>query len=228
MKTNFSHFFQFVVLSVLVASAIAGYGNYGNSYGSYLSYGRAPIQAAIQSRRSLSIVDVPSTYSLPTPLNIDVPASTSPLNVLLRSASSPLNVQTLHEGSAGSYASSSSVDAPHIRSHTVLRPIQQQVTEIVQPQRFIKQEVHYSFPFVSLICKLTFSFFLLTGTPNRGTHWAGCRPRLSAAPVAEVCLRSSSTGSVAAGTSAEVWLWLLKRNQFTKQSFGTFHIPLLT
>lgn len=155
----------------MVASAFAGYGqgysNYrSNSFGvGYLS-SVGPIQAAVQSRRFLSIVDAPSTYSDATPLNIDVPPSTSPINFLLRSKSSPLNVQSLHEGSAGSYASSSSVDAPHVRRHDVYRPVIQQLNEIVQPSRLTKQYVRTFIANYFVIFADNIFVFCFLGTPN--------------------------------------------------------------
>ena len=121
-----------------------GYGSRsygGNSYGSS-GYSSGPIQAAIQSRRTIQYRDVPSTYSAAAPLNIAVPASVSPVNMRMYSRSSPINVQAYHESSPGSYQETSSVDAPHVRKHTVTRPIIQQVNEVIQPYRQIRQQVN--------------------------------------------------------------------------------------
>ena len=96
---------------------------------------------AVQSRRSVSFYDVPSTYSNAAPVTIDLPSSAQPLNFLMRTRSSPINIQTVHEGQPGSYAETSSVDEPHVRVHTVTRPIIQKVNEIVQPYRQIRQQV---------------------------------------------------------------------------------------
>ena len=148
----------------MVATALAGgYGsNYGSNYGSgYSGYsglrtlglgaplsnygggysGGQNVLAAVQSRRSLGFIDVPTTYSAPTPLTVDVPANVQPLNFLMRSQSSPLNLDTVHQSSPGSYQETSSVDEPHVRVHNVQRPILQQVNEIISPYRQIRQQV---------------------------------------------------------------------------------------
>ena len=105
-------------------------------------YSGGVVTGAVQSsQRSIGFIDVPSTYSNPAPLTIDVPASAQPLNFLLRSKSSPLNLDTVHEAQPGSYQETSSVDEPHVRVHNVQRPIIQKVNEIISPVRQISQQV---------------------------------------------------------------------------------------
>jgi len=157
---------RFVVLTTLVALASAYGGSYGGSYGgnyggSLKSFGGLTaggyggyaggyqaggysgglIPAAIQSRRSVQFYDVPTQYAAPAPLSIDVPAHQQPINFLFRSSSSPLNLETAHEATSGSYQENASQDEPHVRVHTVTRPVIQKVNEIISPYRQIQQQV---------------------------------------------------------------------------------------
>jgi len=158
---------QFVLFSTLLAVAYAGYGGYGGygnggyggmgGYGGYSNggggyggyggysggggYGGGSVTGAVQSRRSVSFYDVPSSGG-GSPINIDLPASVQPLNFNMQTASSPINVQTSHVGQPGSYAETSSQDEPHVRVHSVTRPIIQRLNEVIQPYRQIRQQVN--------------------------------------------------------------------------------------
>ncbi|XP_017485845.1 PREDICTED: probable peroxisomal membrane protein PEX13 [Rhagoletis zephyria] len=112
----------------------------GSSYGGSSNYGGV-ITGAVQSRRSVSYYDVPSTYSDASPVTIDLPSGVQPLTFRMNSRSSPINIETSHEGQPGSYQETSSVDEPHVRVHNVQRPIVQKILETIQPYRQIRQEV---------------------------------------------------------------------------------------
>lgn len=114
-------------------SSGSSYGS-GSNYGSGYSSGALGglITGAVQSRRSVSFYDVPSTFSNAQPLTIDLPSSVQPLNFNMRTKSSPINIETSHESSPGSYQETSSVDEPHVRVHNVQRPIVQRINEVIQ------------------------------------------------------------------------------------------------
>ena len=61
--------------------------------------------------------------------------------MLFRSASSQLNVQQAHQGAAGSVQESASEDETHILRHSVVKPVLQQIREVVTPFRRITQEI---------------------------------------------------------------------------------------
>lgn len=135
--------FKLIVLLTVLGTVFAygSYGSYGSrssGYGS--SYGRV-IPLAVQSRRSIKYVDVPTSYGNYEPLTLEIPASSQPLNFRMPTKSSPINVETYHQPSRGSYAETSSVDEPHVRKHTVYRQIHSHVNEIVTPYRSHRVEV---------------------------------------------------------------------------------------
>lgn len=128
--------FKLIVLLTILGTVFA-YGSYGSR--SSGSYGRV-IPLAVQSRRSIKYVDVP-TYGNYEPLTLEIPASRQTLNFRMPTRSSPINIETYHQPSRGSYAETSSVDEPHVRKHTVYRQIHSQVNEIVTPYRSHRVEV---------------------------------------------------------------------------------------
>lgn len=103
-------------------------GSFGSSLSSNSGYGSSGrvIPLAVQSRRSIKYVDVP-TYGNYEALTLEIPASRQTLNFRMPTRSSPINIETYHQPSRGSYAETSSVDEPHVRKHTVYRQIHSQV-----------------------------------------------------------------------------------------------------
>ncbi|OTF77904.1 DFP2-like protein [Euroglyphus maynei] len=143
-------------LSLMAKPALLPNNGYLNTYPSY-AFGSSyqpnllteqrfaqngPILAAVNSNHKLSMYDVPSTFSANQPLNIEVPSSAPSVNFLMKSRSSNLNVETLHEGTGGSFKETVSEDQPHVNRHTVLRPIVQQVRELITPYRQVEQKIN--------------------------------------------------------------------------------------
>ena len=83
---------------------------------------------------------MPSSGSI-EPTNVEIVSRPTAINLFFRSRSSPINVRHVHVGSPGSFRETSSTDEPHIRVHTVTRPIIQELREIIAPQRIVRQEV---------------------------------------------------------------------------------------
>lgn len=115
-----------------------GYGSgEGGDTGGSASYGHS-FDAAIHSRRSVSVVPVHEQYEAPKINTVSVEAAETPLVLNLKSKSSALIVNAVHIGAEhGSMKKTSSVDEPHVRIHTANRPILHEIREIVQPHRYI-------------------------------------------------------------------------------------------
>lgn len=115
--------------------------SYGGNYGKAVSggYSGGVIQAAVQSRRNVQFIDVPSSFEAAQPLTLEIGSQSAPINFLFKSRSSDINLQSAHESSPGSYQETSSQDEPHVLVHTVTRPIVNEVREIITPYRRVKQ-----------------------------------------------------------------------------------------
>ncbi|OTF75082.1 hypothetical protein BLA29_010152, partial [Euroglyphus maynei] len=117
----------------------SGYGTTGSSYitqkniGSYGNSNRQVIRLPVHSRHTIEYVDVPSTGNI-QPVNIEVPSTRLGANFNFRSSSN-IKVSQSHQGSSGSYQETSSMDEPIRLSHTVRRPIIQELRETIQPYR---------------------------------------------------------------------------------------------
>lgn len=105
-------------------------------------YTGGPIIAAVTTHHKYSMYDAPSQYAAPAPLNIEVPSSAPTVNFLMKSKSSNINVENLHEGQSGGVKETSSEDEPFINRHTVLRPVIQEVREIITPYRRVEQRIN--------------------------------------------------------------------------------------
>ncbi|XP_075678911.1 uncharacterized protein LOC142645735 [Dermatophagoides pteronyssinus] len=104
-----------------------------SNYGGGGSSNRQVITLPVHSRHTIEYVDVPSTGNI-QPINIEVPATRLGANFNFRSSSS-LKVSQSHQSSPGSYQQTSSMDEPIRLSHTVHRPIIQELRETIQPYR---------------------------------------------------------------------------------------------
>ena len=115
-----------------VSQAYGGYGMGGGGYG--------PGPLAVHTRQSVQYIPTPSTgYAVPTRVAID--AMPAPVIMALRTFSSPVSIQHVHVPSPGSFRATASQDAPHVRVHTVTKPIIQELNEIIAPQRIVRQQV---------------------------------------------------------------------------------------
>ena len=105
-------------------------------------YNQGPITAAVQSERSVQVVDVPSTGSPASPQSIVIGPSVNPLDFEFQSQSSPISVRQTHiPGQPNAPQYSSHQDEPDILKQEIVKPIVHEVTEAVQPYRKITQEV---------------------------------------------------------------------------------------
>lgn len=101
-----------------------------------------PVNAAIHSRYSVEVVNVPTQQEPVQEQVITVEPNVLPVNILFQSQSSPVNVQQQHiPGEPGQVQQTQSQDEPHRLVHEVLRPVIQEVREVIQPYRRVVQEI---------------------------------------------------------------------------------------
>ena len=122
---------------------------YGPDYGYDQQPGKGPsgqpgrvVQAAVQSKSSIRYVNVDIPIEEKEPQIIEVRANPVPIVIHFKSASSQIRVQQSHTGSnAGQLQETKSEDQPQHLRHEVVKPIIQEVREIITPFRKIIQEV---------------------------------------------------------------------------------------
>lgn len=85
-------------------------------------------------------VNIPETPYY-RPRLVSVEPTVQAVQLLFKSASSPLFVQQKHFGTSSSvYQTTRSQDYPHVLRHEVLKPVLQEVREVIQPYRTVTQE----------------------------------------------------------------------------------------
>jgi hypothetical protein len=104
------------------------------------SYG--PHDAAIQTRRTVELRPVALQQDYAQPQIIEVQPDQLPVQVHFRTASSRVNVQQSHQpGLPAQVEHASFQDEPHRVVHEVVKPVIQEVREIIQPYRRVTQEI---------------------------------------------------------------------------------------
>lgn len=137
--------FQLAVLTLFAlgckAADYSGAGlSGGSSYGSLGSaYGAAPIQ----THRTVELRQPQVLHQdYAQPQIIDVNADNVPVQVHFRTAGSRVNVQQSHTpGAPAQVEHASFQDEPHRVVHEVVKPVIQEVREIIQPYRRVTQEI---------------------------------------------------------------------------------------
>ncbi|KAJ6220714.1 hypothetical protein RDWZM_006526 [Blomia tropicalis] len=103
---------------------------------------QGPINAAVQTTRSLQVVDVASTGGAAAPQSIVIGPSVQPLDIEFQSQSSPISVRQTHiPGTPNAPQHSAHEDEPDYLRQEITKPIIHEVTEVIQPHRKITQEV---------------------------------------------------------------------------------------
>jgi len=160
--------FKFALITLFALGCNAGYNNgqlgvglSSNGYGGSLqaapaltSYAApaintyaAPVQnyahdAAIQTRRTYEVRPVALQNDYAQPQIIEVQPEQLPVQVHFRTASSRVNVQQSHQpGAPAQVEHASFQDEPHRVVHEVVKPVIQEVREIIQPYRRVTQEI---------------------------------------------------------------------------------------
>lgn len=102
-----------------------------------------PILAAVQSRRNVQFIDVPSNGGAGPLQTIVIGPSVQPLDFEFVSQSSPISVRQSHiPGRPNPPQESSHTDEPDVLRQTITKPIIHTVEEVVQPIRRISQQVN--------------------------------------------------------------------------------------
>jgi hypothetical protein len=141
-------------LSSLAINAAPALSTYGTGYTTAslgnlniargLSVSQAgPVNAAVQTlSRTVDYRPVPYTGEAPVVQDIDVPPMESPIRINFQSRSSPLAVSQQHvPAEPGQVQTTQSEDEPQKVVHNVVRPVVQQINEVIQPFRTLHQTV---------------------------------------------------------------------------------------
>ncbi|XP_054159723.1 uncharacterized protein LOC128957933 [Oppia nitens] len=106
-------------------------------------YGSAPAyDAAIQTRRTVELRPVATQQDYSQPQIIEVNPDHVPVQVHFKTGSSRVNVHQSHTpGSPPQVEHASFQDEPHRVVHEVVKPVIQEVREIIQPYRRVTQEI---------------------------------------------------------------------------------------
>ncbi|CAG2173785.1 unnamed protein product [Oppiella nova] len=101
-----------------------------------------PVTAAIETRRTHQVVDVPTSQDVIQPSTLIVEPNILPVNIEFRSQSSPVNVNQVHiPGRPGEHQATRSEEEPDRLLHEVVKPVIQEVRETIVPFRRITQEI---------------------------------------------------------------------------------------
>ena len=119
---------QFAVFSLIIGLSFA--------YGDYHS-----IDVPIKSyNRGLKVIRTPS-YSEKHLTEVKISPSDMPVHMTFNSQTSPVYVDQKHKKSKGSYKKSESMDEPHKLVHHVIKPVYQEIVEIIKPYRKVVQVI---------------------------------------------------------------------------------------
>nr|XP_027196809.1 uncharacterized serine-rich protein C215.13-like [Dermatophagoides pteronyssinus] len=104
---------------------------------------RAPIYStAISSKRSYEVKPMVIENQPVEPSVVNVDGSEQPVKVIFHTQSSPMMVRQVHTPRKPvEVERTNSVDEPHRVVHAVMRPVIQEVREIIQPYRRLTQEI---------------------------------------------------------------------------------------
>jgi len=101
-----------------------------------------PVLAAIITQRTAEVVDVPTPQDVITPQVLIVEPNLLPVTIEFRSQSSPVNINQVHiPGPPGEFKETRSEEEPDRVLHEVVKPVIQEVREIIQPFRRITQQI---------------------------------------------------------------------------------------
>jgi len=110
------------------------------AYSAPQTYG--PIEAAVQSRRTVEVREMTIPQDYIQPQIIEVNADHMPVQIHFKSSSSPVTVRQSHTpGTAGPVEHTSYQDQAHRLVNEVIKPVIQEVREIIQPYRRVTQEI---------------------------------------------------------------------------------------
>jgi len=143
--------FRYLLVLLIMAYSHAGdsYGGYssggyssGGGYSQQSGGGYGPVPAAISSRRTVEIKPVSLPQDPIYPQILEVAPLELPIQIIYNSKSSPVLVHQNHiPGAKGQVERTSSEEEPHKVIHEVLRPVIQEIREVITPYRRVVQEI---------------------------------------------------------------------------------------
>ncbi|XP_054160413.1 uncharacterized protein LOC128958558 [Oppia nitens] len=132
---------RFIALSALFAICSArGYGGYGGGNGGGYGGGSHSIELPVKSKHDLEVIPIHSEQEDHSTY-VDVPGGVLPVYLTFKTQSSPVYVKQQHRGTKGSYQKSDSHDEPHKLVHEVVKPVIQELREIITPYRKVVQVI---------------------------------------------------------------------------------------
>jgi hypothetical protein len=118
---------QLMVLSVFLGLSAA--------YKDYHS-----IELPVKSKHDLEVIHTPS-HEEEHSTYVDVAGGVLPVYMTFKTQSSPIYVKQEHRGTKGSYQKSDSYDEPHKLVHEVVKPVIQELREVITPYRKVVQVI---------------------------------------------------------------------------------------
>jgi hypothetical protein len=124
-------------------SRIAGSGGLALAGRAVATQSVGPVVAAIETKRSAQVVDVPTSQDLITPQTFIVEPSPHPVNIEFRLSASPINVNQVYiPGRPGQVQATRSEEEPERHLHEVVKPVIEEVRETIVPYRRVTQEIN--------------------------------------------------------------------------------------
>lgn len=102
----------------------------------------SPVYAAVVTKRTQEFIDAPVTTDVVQPQVVIVEPNLQPITIEFRSRSSPVQINQVHvPGDKGTEKITRSEEEPDRVIHEVVKPVIQEVREIIQPFRKITQQI---------------------------------------------------------------------------------------
>ena len=115
--------------------ACSGYEEHGDEYGHGYGHGYGHAISAAIITKGHSIKSIPTYgdggHGKTTHVNID--GGVAPIKMHFETKSSPIFMSHSHKNGGGSHHYSSSYDKPHVKSHTVYKPVISNHHEVIVP-----------------------------------------------------------------------------------------------
>lgn len=99
------------------------------------------VSAAVQTRHQVMEYDVPASTNNVEPTTLEITSNPTPLNLVFKSFSTPINIQQVHQSSEAIAQESSSEDEPHRLLHSIVKPVLQDIREVIIPIRRVTQQI---------------------------------------------------------------------------------------
>ena len=106
----------------------------------FASEGYRTIELQVKSKHEIQVIPTRS-HEEDHSTHVDVPGGVLPVYMSFKTQSSPLYVKQEHRSTKGSYQKSHSKDEPHRLVHQDVKPLVQELKEVITPYRKVVQVV---------------------------------------------------------------------------------------